>query len=214
MSGEYPELLTDILGGWRHGARGPLPQITGLQVLAALILIRDGGPLGRRALSQALQIKSGVARGLLERLAEHDIVVINDDGASISKTGSKTLDNELETLGIRKIQDLHDMGLVPGKKGTAIHIAGCYREGLNGISERDEAVRAGADGTIIIVMLDGKLVIPPDNKDVRDMSVSEDSRFRQLFHPSEKDLIVVGFSDNTGPALAGALAAAASIARR
>ncbi len=206
-------LFDDILSGWRRGSRGPLPQLTSLQVLAALILIRSEGPVGRRLLSQSLGINDGVARGLLERLSEKKLIMIAGNGASLSETGRKRLDNELGLLGVRSIQELGEMGLVPGKSSAGVHLSGRYREGLNGIRERDEAVRVGADGSITMAMLNGRLVVPPDNKDVRDMSPEEDARLRGLFGPSEKDLLIIGFAGDSRLAMVGALAAVLSLAR-
>ena len=201
------DFLDEILVSWRRGTRGPLPQLSSLQILTALVLIRNSGPIGRRALAQTLRIKDGVARGLLERLVERRIATIVEGGVSLSDTGLKKVDQELARLGIAKIREFDETDLVPGKKSVVVHVMHRYNEGMNGISERDEAVRAGADGTIIIAMLNGKLVIPPDNKDTRDMSRDEDSRLRAVFRPSEKDLLVMGFADNNGSSLAGALAA-------
>jgi len=206
-------LLDDILSGWRRGSRGPLPQLTSLQVLAALILIRGEGPVGRRLLSQALGINDGVARGLLERLSEKDLIRIAENGASLSEAGRKRLDSELGLLGVGSIHELGETELVPGKRAVGVHLSGRYVMGLNGIRERDEAVRVGADGAITMALLNGRLVVPPDNKDVRDMSRDEDSRLRGLFGPAEKDLLIVGFASDSRLALVGALAAVLSLAR-
>ena len=206
-------MLDDILSGWRRGSRGPLPQLSSLQVLAALILIRGEGPVGRRLLSQALRINDGVARGLLERLSEKEMIRIAENGASLSEAGRKRLDSELGMLGVRSIHELGDTELVPGKSAVGVHLFGRYEEGLNGIRERDEAVRVGADGTITMVMLDGRLVVPPDNKDVRDMVGDEDSRLRRLFGLSEKDLLIIGFASDSRLALVGALAAVLALAK-
>jgi len=169
--------------------------------------------VGRRLLSQSLGINDGVARGLLERLSEKKLIMIAENGASLSETGRKRLDNELGLLGVRSIQELGETVLVPGKSSAGVHLSGRYREGLNGIRERDEAVRVGADGSITMAMLDGRLVVPPDNKDVRDMSQEEDTRLRGLFGPSEKDLLIIGFARDSRLAMVGALAAVLSLAR-
>lgn len=176
-------------------------------------MIRGEGPVGRRMLSQALRINDGVARGLLERLAEKDLIGIAENGASLSEAGRKRLDSELGLLGVRGIHELGITELVPGKFAVGVHLFGRYEMGLNGIRERDEAVRVGADGTITMAMLDGRLVVPPDNKDVRDMTRNEDSRLSRLFGLSEKDLLIIGFASDSRLALVGALAAVLALAK-
>src|SRR5438309_248809 len=84
-------MLEDMLDRWRRGARGPLPQLTPVQLLNALVLIDQEGPVGRRALAQALQINDGVTRGLLERLAEQGLVEVSEGtGVRLSRQGRET----------------------------------------------------------------------------------------------------------------------------
>src|SRR6266567_1824879 len=122
-------MLEEMLDRWRRGARGPLPQLTSVQLLNALVLIDQDGPVGRRALAQALQIK------------------------------------------------------------------------------------VGAEGALTIAVVNGKLSIPPDNKTVAELSPGEDSRIRELFHPAEKDLVIIGFGKDANRALSGALAAVLSLGK-
>ncbi len=205
-------MLEEMVEKWRRGARGPLPQLTPLQLLNALLLIKQEGPVGRRALAQALLINDGIARGLLERLAEQKIVSVTDAGAKLSSQGRTRLRTLLQEMSVQKILPISQTGLVPGKAAVAVHLANKYRLGITGIRQRDEAVKAGADGSIIIAVKQGKLVIPPDNRDTRDFAPADSTRLRKLFNPAENDLIVIGFSPDPRRALSGALAAALSTA--
>ena len=162
-------------------------------------------------LSQALRINDGVARGLLERLAEHGMITIAENGAALSPTGQVRLEKELELLSVKKIHELDETDLVPGKHAAGIRLANKYRPGMTGVKERDEAVRAGADGTITLAIVRGRLVMPPDNRDTREISSQEDERLRKLFRPLEKDLLIIGFADDSRTALIGALAATLAI---
>src|SRR5438093_25213 len=49
-------MLEEMLDKWRRGARGPLPQLTTVQLLNALVVIDEQGPVARRALARALRI--------------------------------------------------------------------------------------------------------------------------------------------------------------
>ena len=201
-----------MLEKWRRGDRGPLPQLTPLQLLNALLLIDGEGPLGRRALAQAVQINDGIARGLLERLGEQGIVKINEKGVSLSAQGKTRLRSLLSQMSVKRIEPLEGSELVPGKSAAAIHLAGKYRQGMSGVPERDEAVKSGAQGLITIALHGRKMVIPPDNRDIGELSPKEDARLRNLFELAENDLIVIGFAHDPRRALAGALAATLSIA--
>lgn len=207
-------IVDDVLEGWRRGARGPLPQITPLQLLNALIIIDRDGPVGRRALAHSLQIKDGVVRGLLERLAQSKIASATETGVQLSGNGQKSLHRLLAQLSVKKIVRLGQSGLTGKNLGIAVHLDQAYRKGLTGVAQRDEAIKAGAEGSITIAALGKRLVIPPDNKSIGDLDKFEDSRLRDEFHPSDKDLIIIGFGRDLGAAQAGALAAVMSLRKR
>lgn len=205
-------IVDAILEGWRRGSRGPLPQITPLQLLTALVLIDQGAPVGRRALAQALGINDGVARGLTERLSRADIVSVAEGvGVGLSKAGKHSLQAFLRRLSIRKIVPLDGSDLIRDKRAVGIHLSGGYERGMTGIVQRDEAIRAGADGSITVAVVGKRLVIPPDNKDLADLAPRENVRFRTEFEPTDKDLIIIGFGNSSSSALTGALAAVLSL---
>jgi hypothetical protein len=205
-------MLEEMLDRWRRGARGPLPHLTPIQLLTALVLIDEQGPVGRRALAQALQINDGVTRGLLERLAEQGLVHVGEGtGVKLSTQGRETLQKYLKQAAVRKIKTLDETELVPGKISVGVHLAKMYKPGITGVSQRDEAIKVGAEGTLTIAVVNGKLVIPPDNKRVAEVSPREDARIRELFRFSEKDLVIIGFGKDTNRALSGALAAVLSL---
>jgi len=205
-------MLEEMLDRWRRGARGPLPQLTPVQLLNALVLIDQEGPVGRRALAQALQINDGVTRGLLERLAEQGLVEVSEGtGVRLSKQGRETLQKYLKQISVRKIKTLDETELVPGKVSVGVHLAKMYKPGITGVLQRDEAIKVGAEGTLTVAFVNGKLSIPPDNKKVAELSPREDARIRELFRLSENDLVIIGFGKDANRALSGALAAVLSL---
>lgn len=204
-------IVEDVLEGWRRGTRGPLPQITPLQLLNALVTIDREGPIGRRALAHSLRVKDGVVRGLLERLAEGKIALATETGVQLSNNGRKNLHRFLKQLSVKNIARLGESGLIGASQGVAVHLGGAYRKGLTGVPQRDEAIKAGADGSITIAVIGRRLVIPPDNKNIADLDPKEDARLRRDFDPSDKDLIIIGFGSDLAIAQAGALAAVMSL---
>jgi hypothetical protein len=204
-------ILDDILEKWRRGSRGPLPQLTPLQLLNALLLIDRNGPLGRRALASALQLNDGVSRGLLERLAESKMVTVTETGVRLSRIGKENLRKLLRQLSIKKIIPLEQSDLVTAKSAMAVHVSKAYTPGMTGIVQRDEAIKAGAEGSITVAVLGKKLAIPPDNKSIAELAPKENARLRRELEATDKDLIIIGFGMDPGRALAGALAAVLSL---
>src|SRR5205807_8806809 len=186
-------MLEEMLDRWRRGARGPLPQLTPVQLLNALVLINQEGPVGRRALAQALQVNDGVTRGLLERLAEQGLVEVGEGtGVKLSRQGREMLQKYLKQIAVRKIKSLDETELGPGKVSVGVHLAKRYKPGITGLPQRDEAIKVGAEGTLTIAVVNGKLSIPPDNKKVAELSPHADARIRDLFPLSDNDLACLG----------------------
>jgi hypothetical protein len=204
-------VLEDILERWRRGSTGPLPQLTPLQLLNALVLVEREGPVGRRALSETLELNDGVVRGLLERLADSKMVLVTVKGVQLSKMGKESLQKLLRQLSIKKIISIDKSDLVTAKSVMGVHATKLYRPGMTGIVQRDEAIKAGAEGSITVAVLGKKLVIPSDNKSIAELAPKDNAKLRNELEPTDKDLIIIGFGKDPGSALAGALAAVLSL---
>ncbi len=92
-----------------------------------------------------------------------------------------------------------------------VHVLRRHVSGMTGITQRDEAIKAGAEGSITVAVVGGKLVIPPDNKNLAMLAPKENARLRNELKPSNNDLIIIGFGRDMSHALAGALAAVLSL---
>ncbi len=162
-------------------------------------------------MASALQLNDGVVRGLLERLAESKMVTVTETGVQLSKIGKESLRKLLRQLSIKKIVSLEQSDLVLASSAMGVHVSNAYRPGMIGIVQRDEAIKAGAEGSITVTVLGKKLVIPPDNKSIAELAPKENARLRRELEPTDKDLIIIGFAKDPGRALAGALAAVLSL---
>ncbi len=166
--------------------------------------------MGRRALSTALDIKDGVVRGLLERLSESGVVSVTETGVQLSKTGKQSLRRFLRQLSVKEILALEESDLVGEGHAMGVHVSRRYKSGMTGIAQRDEAIKAGAGGSIIVASVGGKLVVPPDNRTLAALAPKENARLRNELKLSNNDLIIIGFGRDASHALAGALAAVLS----
>ncbi len=162
-------------------------------------------------MASALQLNDGVIRGLLERLAESKMVTVTETGVQLSKIGKESLRKLLRQLSIKKIVSLEQSDLVLANSAMGIHVSKAYRPGMTGIVQRDEAIKAGAEGSITVAVLGKKLAIPPDNKIIAELAPKDNARLRNDLEPKDKDIIIIGFGKDPGRALAGALAAVLSL---
>lgn len=148
---------------------------------------------------------------MLERLAESKMVNVTEIGVQLSKIGKVSLRKLLRQLSIRTIISLEQSDLVPANSAMGVHVSKAYRPGMTGIVQRDEAIKAGAEGSITVAVLGSKLVIPPDNKSIAELAPKDNAMLRSELEPTDKDLIIIGFGKDPGRALAGALAAVFSL---
>lgn len=211
-SRKYLETLNSFLENWRRGTRGPLPQLSHIQLLLVLLLIDQRAPIGRRIISEELEIKDGIARGLLERLAEQNIVKVAPSGVQLSNIGEEKLKRILRDLSMKKIVQLENLQLAPGYVAVAAQISDAYAPKLTGVTQRDESIKAGAKGAITIVVKQGKLRIPPDNKKVESLAPRDNQSLLERFTLlNQDDVIILGFAETFGRALAGTVAAIFSL---
>jgi DNA-binding transcriptional regulator LsrR (DeoR family) len=176
-----------------------------------LLLIDQRAPIGRRTLSEELEIKDGIIRGLLERLAEQDVVKVTPYGVQLSKTGKEKLKAVLRDLSMKKMVQFENLQLAPGHKAVAAQISDAYCQTLTGVIQRDESIKAGANGAITITANQGKLRIPPDNKKVESLAPEDNRKLSESFVPRQNDVILIGFAETYGRALAGTVAAIFSL---
>ncbi len=139
------------------------------------------------------------------------MVTVTETGVQLSKVGKESLRKLLRQLSIKKIISLEQSDLVPAISAVGVHVSKAYRPGMTGIVQRDEAIKAGAEGSITVAVLGKKLAIPPDNKSIAELAPKENARLRNELEPTDKDLIIIGFGKDAGLALAGALAAVLSL---
>ncbi len=190
--------------------------IEDLKLLALLVFLKMEQTVGRYRLKELLgmQQHEGIIRRVLEQLSRRGLVRPTRSGCSLTTEGRTYVDQSLRKRRIVDLRevDLRSMNVGPISVGAQVRPGGRARSLL---SLRDEAVRAGADGAVILIHRDGDLVIPSV---YGDCALSLASRYPAVLHDlSEKfafdegDMMVVGFADAISKALVGALAAALAV---
>jgi len=139
------------------------------------------------------------------------MVTVTETGVQLSKIGKESLRKLLRQLSVKKIISLEQSDLVDTNSAMGVHVSKAYRPGMTGIVQRDEAIKAGAEGSITVAVLGKRLAIPPDNKSITELAPKENARLWNELKPTDRDLIIIGFGKDAGRALAGALAAVLSL---
>jgi predicted transcriptional regulator len=189
-------------------APGPTPSFLAVHVIKALELIAQE-PIGRNKLSKELALGEGATRTLIERLKSHGLISTNRAGCTLSKEGEK-LWKTLHEAFPRKTAPERS-GLTLAAFNLAIIVKGKAGKVKLGMEQRDAALLVGARGATTLTFKDGRLTIPPDQRDVAEDFPKIYRKLVDSLKPEESDVIVIGSANSLEKAEYGALAAALSL---
>ncbi|MGQ9788245.1 MAG: DUF4443 domain-containing protein [Candidatus Hadarchaeaceae archaeon] len=185
--------------------KGPLPRFSKIHVQLTLELISKHKRIGRKQLTSKLGIGEGSVRTILDHLKKDGLITSSKGGHALTEKG-KSLLSEPQTL----IQiDAGD--LVIGKISVATIIRGAANRIKRGIEQRDEAIKAGADGATVLVFRGGKFRLPGGFVNIK-KEISE--KLIKSLQPREGDVVILGAGKDLLAAEAGARAAARTLRTR
>lgn len=177
------------------GMVGNLSNFTKIDILRCLLKVEK--PVSRSELSKTLDLGEGTIRAILDILKKNKLLESNKQGHYLSIKGSTIVKKINNSINIKKI-NLIDACL-KGKK-IAIHIKNPVRIDKSYIL-RDEAIKNGADGALIL-FYDKKLKL-------YDLDYKRDfSEIEKKCDLNKKDIVVVAYANSYRLAEHGALAAA------
>ncbi len=181
---------------------GPRPRFDEVQMKKALELIGKNEPIGRKRLAEKLGVGEGSMRTILDRLKGEGFVSSTARGHVLTDKGEKELEDGRQFLRF----DAGD--LTVGENDVATIVRSVADKVDLGISQRDEAIKVGAEGATVFVFRDDDLSLPSSGEDL-DEGVK--SRLLEFFNPSNGDVIIIGTADDEISAERGALTAAESL---
>lgn len=169
---------------------GPLPSYNLLHAVL-LLLILEKGPSGRKRISSLMELGEGSVRSLLSRLKDIGWVDCGKEGCFL--TG----------LGTEKVRELRKCLLGPIEVELNEIIKGSVYATLvkcvnySGVLElRDEAVRSGGRGAVILRKLRGALTFPETGEPLSTYAPGDNEVLERILRPSEGNLIVLGIADD------------------
>lgn len=185
-------------------AVGPLPRFAEIHVRIALELIAKNERIGRKQLTKELRVGEGSVRTILNHLKRQGLVTSSRGGHALTSKGKRSLGRPLELVQI-------DAGkLTVGKFDVATIVSGAARKVRLGVEQRDEAIKAGAEGATVLIFKKGKLRFPGGFWEVK--KGTGDALIKAL-RPREGDVIVIGTAGDIVKAETGSKAAARSLSK-
>ncbi|MFC2154578.1 DUF4443 domain-containing protein [Candidatus Altiarchaeota archaeon] len=145
---------------------GAAPSFSEVHLIRALLLLHNS-PMGRKRLVKELGLGEGSVRTILKRLWADGLVESYRGGQKLSRKGGRKASSFLEKLWIEG--EFHSSDLSEQEKLQVLvivkKIGGRVK---SSVALRDQALRAGADGAVIIAQKKGDLIFPPDDTPIDD----------------------------------------------
>ncbi|HPT74909.1 MAG TPA: DUF2111 domain-containing protein [Methanomassiliicoccaceae archaeon] len=186
-----------------YSGGGPTPKFSLFHVWKTYDTLYNQGPIGRKGLSQILDIGEGSTRTILDKMIREGSVENTKKGAVLTDRGRKIY----RSSGIFASPVSID-GLTIGPKDCAVLIKGMADRIVTGYEQRDEAVRAGAMGATTLIFRDGKIMFP-DDPNVPDQAPFQP--LKTIFTIEDNDAIIIGTAHNYDAAEKGAVTAALAL---
>ncbi len=177
---------------WKRGA---YPEYTLEDVVAVLFLLQN--PLGRKAISETLDLGEGSVRTLLRKLLWGSLIRSARRGHSLTGEGRSIV----ERLS-KHFSEVRKVGDVEGYPAYALLIRN--PPDFNSLELRDEAIRFFAKGAMILLVKGGEPVFPEDGRPLRETMPELAESLGRFFRFSEGDLVVVTWAEKEGHAIKSA----------
>jgi hypothetical protein len=185
--------------------RGPRAVFTQVDVLKALISIGESGTVGRGRLGTLTGLGQGEVRTLIKRLKDNQLIVIEANGCRLSKKGEKEYEKVRSLLSWSSRVEAASLGL--GGRCWAVVVRGAAGRVRYGIEQRDEAIKAGANGAFTAAFLSSRFTIPGEGTDCERDGPREPWITIRRAGPRDGDAVIVTGSGSEPEAENGALAA-------
>jgi hypothetical protein len=171
-------------------------------VYKTLSLLSDGRRKGRKLMAERIGVGEGSMRTIIDHLRDEGLIDVKQTGIKITKKGQDFITRL--PLQVYKL-DVSDITL--GQESVAVLVRGVASKIKSGMEQRDQAIKAGADGATTIIVRGDRLTVPVDFDLDKDRPEIADA-IRRLFDLSDGDVVIIGTSVDLQRAEEGALAAA------
>jgi len=175
------------------------------EMLSILFVLKVYGRLGRYTVSRLTGLSEGKVRRILKDLAGRGYVDVSKGGSKLTENGLSFYLNYLNNLGLKEICLIR----VKDKVGVCVHLKPKNKK-FGVLELRDEVVRGGAEGALILEVEKGELMLHPVGR-MRDHLPEVASHLSKSLELRDGDLIIVGFGRELKGALKGAISTATKI---
>ncbi|WP_297499883.1 DUF4443 domain-containing protein [Thermococcus sp.] len=176
---------------WKRGA---YPEFTLEDAVAVIYLLQK--PVGRKTISEILELGEGSVRTLLRKLSALGLIESSQRGHTLSEKG-RSIAEKIS----KHFSEAIESGRIEGKPAYTLLVRdpGDFKS----IELRDEAIRFHARGALLLVVRDGRTVFPEDGRPLSE-AMPELAKELEGMPLEEGALIVVTWAESPARALKSA----------
>jgi predicted transcriptional regulator len=202
--------ISELLRAEDDRLPGPTPSYGKAHLLLSILSIGDAKLIGRHALAKEVGIGEGAVRTIIKKLKQAGYLTTTASGCTLTSRGERLF---LETKALLPhVLSIPHTDLTVGNEQTAVLVRGAASRVGDGIEQRDEAVKAGADGATTFVILDSKFRIPRASQDCEsDYPGRVWALLREKLRPGNGDVMIISGAGTTDLSKVGAISAALTL---
>lgn len=170
--------------------QGPLPYYS-LSHAVLLILALESGPIGRKRISSIMMLGEGSVRSLISKLREMGWINCSREGCALTELGIENV-RELRKC-LSGPLELYLRELFEGVAYAALVKCVNY---FNLLELRDEAVRCGGRGAVILRKIGGALIFPDTGEALSKYAPNDSETLERSLKPEEGDLVIIGIGSD------------------
>ncbi|HDO20315.1 MAG: DUF4443 domain-containing protein [archaeon GB-1845-036] len=207
-------IIEEIISNWRKTPRGPAPKIEEEDIATILRLLIEEETMGRYEMAKNTGINQGTIRGLMERMKQRRLIKTSRKGCRITMKGIEALNNYLRRRRIREIKILSKTeiwNLAPGENVAAVLVEGKFSNKIDGIKQRDEALKSGAEGATTLIVEEGEIKFPRTGEPIKKFYPREEAYLKMKMNPKNGQIIIICWGKTVAKAIKGAIKAAETL---
>jgi DNA-binding MarR family transcriptional regulator len=181
---------------------GADPSFTKTHLVRTLFILHSG-TVGRKRLVGLLGVGEGSVRTIIKRLSSEGLIESSKLGHSLTEKGREVVEDKLKLMA--KPVDFECADIVTEGLCSLVIVKGASKRVSGAVGLRDTALRAGADGAVILVYNQG-LVFPGSVMELRNYPKAEEKLGELAL--DDGDVVVIGFGGTQVKAEDGAVAVA------
>jgi predicted transcriptional regulator len=190
-------------------SKGPAPSFSFFDILNALEVIWRSKAIGRKKLSDEIELGEGSIRTIIKLLKKLGLIEASELGCKLTRKGTRLIRYLNSKIG--PALPLSKSFLAVGEANFGVLVKKAGFKVKNGIKQRDAAIKLGADAATTLIFKKEGLILPPMNKLLNEEWPNLAKEVYQAFQPKENDVIIICSAKNKSLAKRGAKAAAWSL---